>query len=218
VTISPHRIAVDNDILTKASCYGAAREFWPAPVEMAVLGAARFVVPDAIRRKALVRGHAAALSDFDAILADAEPIEPTDEELGLAIELEVAAAREHAKLDVGESQLAAIVALRAMDELETGDKPGIAALEALLDHVSAIAGLAARVRCLEQIVGAAVSTEEGLTALAEKVCTEPGVDKALSICFACASREGQTREQVLEGIESYVRDLRRRASRVLAAN
>ncbi len=212
------RIAVDTDILVKASCYGSARLFWPGTLRIGVLGAARFVAPDAIRRKGTLRGAPMALADFDALMLRASELEPTESEVSLAIELETAAALSAMRLDTGESQLAAIVASRALDEFETGDKGGIAALEAVMDEVPAIAVLVARVRCLEQLVRMVISTDEGLAALNESVCSEPGVDAALTFCFSCSSGGGRSRLEVLQGVDSFTDALRRAAPRVLATS
>ncbi len=210
------RIAVDTDILVKASCYDSARLFWPETLRIGVLGAARYVVPDAIRRKGPLRGAPSALADFETLMLRASELEPTEPELDLAIELETAAARTHLRLDAGESQLAAIVASRALDEFETGDKRGIAALDGVLNDVPGIAVLVAKVRCLEQLVRTVISTDEGLAALNVSVCSEPGVDAALTFCFACASGGGRSRIEVFEGIDSFTAALRRAAPRVLA--
>lgn len=210
------RVAVDIDILVKVSCYASAAIFRFDGVQIGVLGTSRHVVPNAIRRQDPARGASAAIAEFEALMVRASVLEPTGSEIDLAIELETAAARSHLPLDAGESQLAAIVASRALEEFETGDKRAIAALDAVLDDVRGMAWIVGRVRCFEQLVRPIISTDDGLAALNKAVCSEPCVDAALTFCFACASGGGRSRIEVLEGIESFIAALRRAAPRVLA--
>jgi hypothetical protein len=55
-----------------------------------------------------------------------------------------------------------------------------------------------------------------LETLRTAICTEPMVDKTLTICFGCSSASTQ-RETVLEGLDSYIRALRSVATRILAS-
>jgi hypothetical protein len=211
-------VAVDNDVLLKAVCYGLSARFWPRASEphvVGVLGAARFVVDDRINRAELTRDKAAARTELEALLRAATVLEPTEGELSLAAEMEVVAQREALSLDAGETQLAAMLIDRAIATLETGDKRAIRSIEALLDHLEAVSGLAGRLRCLEQIVRRLVAGDDSIGEVADAVCRESNVDRALSICFACTSKTFPGREAVLEGLDSYIADLRRQAPRAL---
>ncbi len=141
-------------------------------------------------------------------------LEPDDEELRWAAELEISATQAGFELDTGESQLAVMVASRALNALETGDKRGIRGLKAVADAVPHLVG---RVRCLEQIVEEALADDANLAPLAAAVCAEPEVDKVLTICFACRSDQPPSRADVLAGLASYVSDLRKVAPRLLVA-
>ncbi len=207
-------IAVDNDLVLKAACYDLAANFWPS-ARVAVLGAARYVVPKAIER-GRARDAAAALKALEQLLAESTALEPSDREVALAAEIEVVAQREHLSIDTGESQLGAIVIERAIAVLETGDKRAIRGLEQVLPHVAEACALAGKVRCFEQIVLRAlnhVAFEEA----AHAVCAEPDVDKAMSICFSCYSDATATEASTRQGLESYISALRQDAPRVLAA-
>ena len=210
-------IAVDNDVLLKASCYGIADVLWPAESRgaMGALGAARFVLRRAIERKQLTRDKEAAKADLEALIASVSVLEPTSAEEALAAEMEAAAQRRAVELDVGESLLAAMLILRSMSLLETGDKRAIAALEAILDDIDGGDNVAGRVRCLEQMVAAALTNGADVSNISNAVCGEPKVDKALNICFGCHSGGCTEAEPVLEALGSYVRDLRSTAPRVI---
>ena len=148
-------VAVDNDVLLKAACYGFTLRFWALPGDfpgVGVLGAARFVLATAVARGSRVRDKAAATFALAEFFALAEVLEPTDSELGVAADLEQLAQRAGLELDVGESQLAAMVTGRGIPLLDTGDKRAVRGLEALIERSRTCAQLCARVRCLEQLL------------------------------------------------------------------
>jgi len=213
-------VAVDNDVLLKAACYSLAPRFWPqagGDPSFGVLGAARFVLSNAVTRGSRVRDKAAASQGLAEFFARAALLEPTDAELGAAAELEQLAQRAGFELDVGESQLAAMVAARNILLLDTGDKRAVRGLEALIDLSQTCAQLSARVRCLEQLLLHALDTTPGeFQAITSAVCAEPAVDKTASICFGCYSDGEAERDSVRAGLESYVASLRSEAPRVLA--
>lgn len=212
------RVAVDNDIVLKASCYGASSVLWPdgeTHESVGVLGQAPFVVSRRLRRMRLAGPLDDALAELALILEGAELLEPTETEIVLAANIEARAAEGSHELDSGESQLAAMVVSRGLPLLQTGDKRAIRGLEALLDVVSELMALLGRVMCLEQLVNRAVS--RGLVEdLRGPICREPAVDTALAMCFACHSPDPAA-DDVLEGLASYIADLRRDAPRVLVA-
>jgi hypothetical protein len=210
--------AVDNDIVLKASCYGASSALWPVdatPMSIGVLGQARFVVSKRLKRMRLTGSVDDAMAELALILEHAELLEPNETEIILAANIEARAAEGSHELDSGESQLAAIVVIRGLPLLQTGDKRAIRGMEALLDAISELIGLVGRVMCLEQLVHAAVS-RGSLDDLRGPICREPAVDTALSMCFACHS-PNPSADDVLEGLASYIEDLRRDALRVLVA-
>ena len=211
-------VAVDNDIVLKASCYGASSILWPGnPMSesIVVLGQARFVVAKRLGRMALVGSVEDALAERELVLGRAEVLEPSEAEITLAAYIEARATEASHGLDSGESQLAALVVSRGFSLLQTGDKRAIRGLEALLDVISDLMALVGRVMCLEQLVYAAVS-RGSLDDLREPICRERDVDTALSMCFACHSPNPSV-DDVQEGLDSYVTDLRRDATRVLAS-
>jgi hypothetical protein len=211
--------ATDNDIVLKAVCYRLTSTFWPGlgvTCHVGVLGAARYVVRAAVDRATLRGDKTRVHAELAALLDGASLLEPSVSEIELASEMEIAAQRAGVSLDSGESQLAAMICLRGIDLLETGDKRAILGLETVLDQIERLRPICGRVRSLEQIVRALIADEQTPNRLTEAICSEPAVDKALSICFSCFSgREGATNPT--EGLDSYIADLRRHAPRVLVA-
>jgi len=210
---------VDNDVLVKGACYGVLGEFAASVSSTAsrcgVLGAARFVVPKAISRQQLHGDAAVAGEVFQAFLDQNDIVEPTADEQELAAELESAAQALALNLDAGESQLAAIVVSRAVPALLTGDKRAIVAMEQLLETTPELQALAGRVHCLEQAVRRLVDAA-GIDTIRPAICAEPRVDKALTICFSCASGQA-SQTSVRTALDSYIADLRAAAPHVLAA-
>lgn len=208
--------ALDNDVVLKAACYGLTDRFWPEAydVRVGVLGTARFVVPTYVERAHLRKDPAEALAHLDRVLARAERLEPSEQELELAVELERAGQLAGLALEGGESMLCAITLLRGVPWLHTGDKRAIKSIEALADSLAARMG--GRMRCLEQLALGALSPPEQYPQLARAICAEPAVDKTLSICFSCFAEEHASRDAAREALENYIAALRAGAPRVLS--
>lgn len=208
---------VDNDILLKGACYRLLSQL--VTVNRGVdrvgyLGAARFVLSKKIRR-ANLRGDAVVVeTELTDFLAGQDAIETTAEEQALAALLEATAQSLPVNLDTGESQLLAVLVLRAVPRLMSGDKRAIIAIERLLDAVEALAEATGKLTCLEQLVKYAVTMGDAAL-IQEAICKEPDVDRTLSVCFSCFSPE-RTIEMVVEGLDSYISDLRQRAPRALS--
>ncbi len=206
-------VAVDNDVLIKAACYGFAAEL-DASRSLGVLGAARYVVPKRIDRMSLSGDRNVARTAALDLIARGSPLEPSSDELALAAAIETAAQRRGLQLDTGESQLAAMTLLREIAFLETGDKRAIRGFERLVDELAELRPLCGRLRCLEQIVSGCLNAV-GPDTFAHAVCGEPDVDRTLSICFRCYSPPPQGRALDPDALDSYIADLRGSAPRLL---
>jgi predicted nucleic acid-binding protein len=206
-------VAVDNDVLIKAACYGLAAEL-EGSRSLGVLGAAKYVVAGRIDRMALSGDRDGARSAALDLIARSSVLEPSRDELDLATAIETAAQRRGLELDAGESQLAAMIVHRGIAVLETGDKRAIKGFEVLLDELSDLGALRGRLRCLEQIVAHCLDAV-GSDALARAICGEPHVDKTLSICFRCFSPPPHAAAPDRDGLDSYIAALRASAQRVL---
>lgn len=210
-------VAVDNDVLLKALSYGLEESFWPGEAMQAigVLGAARFVLTDRLARAKLKRGDCQA--ELGVLLERAEILEPDEIEVSLAAVIEKRAAELGLELDGGESQLAAMVAVRGVRTFETGDKRAIAGLEPLTAEFNDLAPLRGRIRCLEQIAHRLAVDEQDFPDIAEAICAEAHVDRSLSTCFSCYSHASVEQKSALEGLRSYIEAVRKHAPNVLEA-
>lgn len=208
-------VAVDNDVVLQAVCFGLQDRFWRATERVAVLGAARFVLDSVLQRSSQISGPRPALRRaLQTFLEASETLEPTPVEASFAAELQYSAQERDLELDVGESQLIAIVITRSLERLDTGDKRAVAATQALFDTDGRLLSLAGSIACLEQLVLRLLPPHYAETR--RGVCGEPELDKALCACFAC--RRGDPGVgSAIEGLESYVNDLRGRAPDVLQA-
>jgi len=211
--VDPPDVAVDNDILIKAACYGLTHELEDTRL-LGVLGAAKYVVAGRINRMALAGDRNAACAAALNMIARSSVLEPSSDELHLAASIETAAQRRGLELDAGESQLAAMVVHRCIPLLETGDKRAIKGFDALLDEIAELAPLRGRLRCLEQIVSRCVDRGDP-DALARAVCAEPRVDKTLTICCRCFTPAPHGTALDRAGLDSYVAALRADAPHVL---
>src|SRR5205814_263214 len=119
---------------------------------LGILGAAQFVVRKAIKKRRPRNGVDESLSHFESALRQAVVIETSSEEQQFAADLELAANRAGLALDAGESQLCAIVVLRPINHLLTGDKRAIRALESLLPMAIGLKPLCGRLKCIEQLI------------------------------------------------------------------
>jgi hypothetical protein len=211
------KAVVDNDILLKGSCYGLLPMLLatiPRSGAVGILGASRFVVPKMIVRNQLLKNLDVAVAHFAAMVAENEVVEPSADEQHMAALLESTAQQMALNLDAGESQLVAVLVSRVLPCMLTGDKRAIASLEALLDSDLGLLFISGKIRCLEQLVADALKMGD-VDEIRRAICGEPSVDKTLCICFSCNSSESHSKDAV-EGLASYIADLRRRAARVLS--
>lgn len=209
----PERILLDNDVVLKVACYALADETIDAAtfddVPPAMLGVGRFVVRSRLSRAPNIADPARAAGAFERMLAAMTLAEPDDAELAAAADLEAEATRRDLELDGGESQLLAMLANRGCRLLITGDKRAITAMA-----IVALAQAGSRVACLEQLLAQHVATS-GVREVRPRVCAEPGVDRAVTNCFACTSPDLPEGADVLAGLASYVHHLDRAAPGVL---
>jgi hypothetical protein len=208
---------IDNDVLLKSACYRLLDELITAncdTVPIGYLAAARFVLLKRIRRASLQGDPNVVEAELLGFLGKHEAVETTPKEQVLAATLETAAQNIAVNLDTGESQLVAVLVLRALPRLLTGDKRAIIAIDRLIDPAPEIGGVVGTVTCLEQLVKRALVQSDAV-AIRTAVCDEPSIDRTLSICFGCLG-SGQPLESILQGLDSYISDLRRQAPRVLS--
>lgn len=210
---------IDNDILHKLSAYGLLQDLLSIrPLggnDFFMLGAARYIVAKKLQKKPPLRGAEVSLAEFESALAQISAIEPTNEEVRLAADLEYAAQQLNVDFDPGESLLCAALLLRRGEYIFTGDKRAVLALQALLDADAVPAEVRNRVACLEQLFLLLLECKEHAE-IRSAVCREQLVDRALANCFSCCATTTSV-ESWREGLASYIRDLLTKAPGVLLA-
>ncbi len=206
-------VLLDNDVILKMCAYASAARLLQlttlANQPPVILEVASFALRSQIQRSRSISDKEGAASQLALVLSTVHKVEPTDQEVGLAAELEEQAQQRALELDPGESQLVAVLLVRGSPLLITGDKR---ALNALASVAPKEAG--GRMACLEQAMASAIAGEGNLAALRSAVCACPQIDRAVTNCFACSS-ESVTIEAVMEGLRSYVGALRAQAGRLL---
>ncbi|WP_158665408.1 hypothetical protein [Sinorhizobium fredii] len=205
---------VDNDVALKVCAYASATDLidlGSAPNHsLAMLRVARFTIDRRVQRARYVRDPEKLQSQWTILSAAINWIEPTTEEVEFAAELEESAMNLNVDLDGGESQLFAILVSRLSPLLLTGDKRAIVAIETIGQLLPA-----GRVACLEQVIST-VLQKIGVDVLRERICSEPDVDRSLSIAFACHSNSYLVSvTSIEEGLASYVASVQRSAPSII---
>ena len=209
---------LDNDIIYKSICYRLGPSvrglLGETTEDIGALTAARFVLEAKIRRARLQRAPELVLVDLEEMIDATVPIDPSADEQALAASLEWLAQRRGFSLGTGESQLCAVTAGRSLARLATGDKRAIVAMEAILADEPRLERLVGTVICLEQLIRRLLTEGATFTAVQASICQEPSTDVALAICFSCDAG-GSSELSAIEGLDSYIRDLRVNAPSVL---
>jgi hypothetical protein len=211
------QVLMDNDVILKACCYDVVDEVIGCVAGKArpvhALGVVQYVLAKAISKRSNIANKERATDRLAHLLGSVALIEPNGDELLLAAEFEETAQSRGVDLDGGESQLLAVLIRRSAALLLTGDKRAIRAIESVVQARGCNEQAARRVACLEQIVMALVG-RHGAETIHWHVCGEAAVDKSLAVCFSCSSGSCHP-ESILEGLASYIADLRRQAPCVL---
>lgn len=208
---------MDNDVLHKTTAYGLFANVLKTPQlqdeTYGALGAAKYVVSKKLKKRPPSRGLDAALADLSEAFQKLKVIEPTQEEIATAAGIEYQAQHLDLALDTGESMLCAVLLVRGLNHVLTGDKRAIKALE-ILNTAENI--FESKIICLEQIFLWLVS-DQGIHQIRNAVCNDKAMDQALTSCFSCYSPEVPD-DECVEGLRSYILDLKRSAPVVLVSD
>lgn len=208
----PKLILLDNDVVLKVSCYSLAQEALAVMnadnVPLAALKVCKFVIQAKLKRSSNFRDPLKVRASFEELAQRIEFLEPNEEEIVVAAELEAKAHRENLELDSGESQLLAVLANRNCRLLVTGDKRAISAMA-----VVAMNEAANRIGCCEQLI-VSLLKHAGLESTRSRICAEPQADRAISICFSCSHNSAE-HDEVMAGLVSYIEHLANTAPGVL---
>ena len=203
---------VDTDVLLKTVPYRLARNslahLASQGLRPRVLGAARFMLADHVRRGRRIHDVQSAADELSLVEPMLDDIEPTAEETALAAEFEALAAATGVAIDGGESQLLAMLLTSGTRLLVTGDKRAVTAIGSVMSIIPK-----GRIACLEQLLGSLIDAL-GAQAVRTAICREPLVDTALATACCCSSRADA---DPWPGFVSYVDDLRRKAPALLCA-
>ncbi len=207
------QILLDNDVVLKIACYSLVDEMLAtttsAGAAPGMLGVGRFVVRGRLERDRRIADPSRAKAAFDRLLLQADLLEPSEDELAMAAELEAEAARLDLELDGGESQLVAMLTSRGCRLLVTGDKRAIAAMAAVARSL-----VAGRVACLEQVIAQLVASF-GSAPVRSAICAESMADRAVTLCFSCGRDADPGDAEVLAALASYSGHLNRAAPGIL---
>lgn len=207
---------IDNDVLHKATVYGLLSlllESIPLDINSySMLGAAKYIIRKKLQKKPPTRGKDVAIADFESAIERISVVEPTEQEICFAAALELKAQQSNMSLDTGESILCAILSVRTLGYLFTGDKRAIVAMQAL-SGVEAELAVNNSVICLEQLFYWLIHRED-INAIRSAVCQESEIDKALTNCFSCRSTSISA-ESCTEGLNSYIAHVRSTAPDIL---
>ena len=212
----PEMALLDNDVIYKCACFdcvGELAEMVGDRVSPHRLSLAEFVLRRKISKSSRISDKIGAQSRLATCLEWATALEPTDEELSLAAEIEAAAQQLNISFDSGESQLLAVLVERQACRLYTGDKRAVEGLGPLAEHLAMSESIVNKIICFEQVLLILLRVL-GAKELTSRVCRETEVDKAASICCGCASG-GSDEAGITEGLNSYINHLRGRCGSAL---
>lgn len=209
---------MDNDVLHKTTAYGLFKNILTTSAVQnevyGVLGTAKYVISKKFKKRPPLRGLDSVMVDFNSGMQHLEEIEPTNEEVKAAANLEYQAQQLNLELDTGESILCAVLLARQLNHILTGDKRAIKAVEALSTGGENAGDFESKLICLEQLFVWLVN-EHSVHNVRTAVCSEKVVDSALTSCFSCYSPEVPD-ESCVEGLKSYIASLKQDAPTVLA--
>ena len=209
--------AVDNDVILKGVSYGFLDSLLGAlpgaPFNYGILGTARFVLPKVLKKRPPNRLDAAK-GELEKLLAEFEILEPTAAEAKLASELEYEAQKQDLPVHAGECQLVAMLVLRSLHHVLTGDRNAVKAIAVMaLPEPVELHALDGKFICFEQAILYLIGAQ-GASRVREAICAEPNVDTAMRLCFSCSSPE-IPENSWLSGIDSHIADLRAIAGALL---
>ncbi|WP_460207312.1 hypothetical protein [Scytonema sp. NUACC21] len=198
---------MDNDIILKlvacslfeeaVTCLGVAE------TDLRVLSDAKYVFRKSRR---IAQKYPQAIRDSAILIVDrCTKIQPAPSEELQELEVE--------GIDPGERILISATKYETSFYLTTGDKRCLTALAAATQLVEIRQRLIGRVVCLEQLILKLID-QKGFDEVLAKVLPAREYDTALKAIFG--SGEKATQESVLQALEGYIEDLRKRTEGLLA--
>lgn len=210
---------VDNDFLHKITIYELfdllVHSIADGNETLSALEVSQYVIRKKAKKNPPQKGLEAFLVTFESVLKNINLVSPTHEELELASELEACAQRQNVSLDIGESQLCAILISRSIPLLFTGDKRAIYAIEVIFHSGNPLPPFTGKLVCLEQAISWLLRHSPGShPQVRQSICEEKKADTALAICFSCSSPEFSSADWQGQ-LQSYINYLREQAPQLL---
>lgn len=203
---------LDADIVLKLCAYEAADELIQVSsigeVTPAILAVSAFSLQSRIARSRNILNRDLVVCILRRTLQTLRRLEPNDDEIAVAADLEQRAIELGLELDTGESQIFAILMGRSAVSFITGDKRAVRALSVLANGVANC-----RVACLEQLLASVILIAD-IGRLRSRICSQRAVDRAVTASFACSS-ESASADLIMQGLRSYIADLRRDSGQLL---
>lgn len=209
---------IDTDVLLKTASYKLLKHLLATEPfgsnDFGMIAAAQFVAVGKFKKKLKGQQLEEAKAHFQEAITFIAAVEPTPDELVLAAQLESAAVTLGVDLDLGESQICALMLARGIGLMMSGDKRAIKAISALREH-EACAYAHGKVACLEQLVLWMIE-KTGLESVQPSVCPLPSVDTSLTMALGCYSG-GAPLASCQDGLASYINSIQVSAPEVLIA-
>lgn len=198
---------VDNDAILKLA---ACNLFWEAVTSLGLAPAGLRVLPSAKyvfrKNKKVIKKYPQSIRDSAILIVEAcTEIQPdfSDELQNLQIE----------GIGPGENLLISATRYEESFYLATGDKRCLTALAAAPQLIEIKQRLIGRVICLEQLILRLIYTQ-GFDEVLTKVLPAREYDTALKAIFGSGERASQ--ENVLQALDGYIEDLRKKTEGLLA--
>lgn len=207
------RILADVDLVIKLICFKLSNSLMKSLLKnnqiIEVLESTKYVVRKRVYKVFEEKYDHEIKLELENFSANCNYIEPSDEDLFLAAEIEKISQIKNLSMDTGESILCAI-AINSSAEfityIATGDKRAIKSILQIKPALEKINYLNGKFICLEQIIIGLIRGGN-LIQIRKNICCIPNLDKTLSICFSCTGRNGQPEVEIINGLNSYINDL-----------
>ena len=215
------RILADVDLVIKLVCFKLSSSLMKSLLEnnqtIEVLESTKYVVRKRVYKVFEEKYDQEIKLELENFSTNCNYIEPSDDDLFLAAEIEKISQLKNLSMDTGESILCAI-AINSSTEfltyIATGDKRAIKSISRIKNTLEKINYLNGKFICLEQIVIDLIR-RGSLIQIRKNICRFPNLDKALSICFSCTGSNGLPEVEIINGLNSYINDLDSKSDNIL---
>ena len=215
------RILADVDLITKLICFKLSNLLMKSLLKdnqiIEALESTKYVVRKRVYKVFEKKDDQEIKSALENFLASCSYIEPSDDDLFLAAEIEKVSQLKNLTMDTGESILCAIAINRSagfLTYIATGDKRAIKSISQIKPTIEKINCLNGKFICLEQII-IGLMRGGNLIQIRKNICCAPNLDKTLSICFSCSGSNGQPEVEIINGLNSYINDLDDKSDNIL---